>query len=363
ANNVDAIAIGTGALANAKNATSLGSAASATAEQALAIGDGSAVSGRQASALGAGNSVTAEKGLALGAANAINGAGSGATGNSNTVSGNDAQVVGNANLVAAGTAGAFGNDNTLGSAAAGSRIIGNGNSLAVADAFIMGNRASVTVAGGVALGSGSQSAAGANVIGYQPNGNATAANNAIVATRSTTGAVAVGGNGTRRQITGVAAGTADTDAVNVAQLKATGWNVRTDGDAATHVSTGQGNTVDIGLANGENNLTVTRTSANGNTVIDYALKKNLDLGTTGSVKMGDTVINNAGVAVGPHVALGNTGLVIANGPSVTTGGINAGGKTITNVAAGVNGTDAVNVDQLKGVENVANAGWNLTAEG
>lgn len=363
ANNVDAIAIGTGALANAKNATSLGRAASATAEQALAIGDGSAVSGRQASALGAGNSVTAEKGLALGAANAINGAGSGATGNSNTVSGNDTQVVGNANLVAAGNAGAFGNDNTLGSAAAGSRIIGNGNSLAVADAFIMGNRASVTVAGGVALGSGSQSAAGANVIGYQPNGNATAANNAIVATRSTTGAVAVGGNGTRRQITGVAAGTADTDAVNVAQLKATGWNVRTDGDAATHVSTGQGNTVDIGLANGENNLTVTRTSANGNTVIDYALKKNLDLGTTGSVKMGDTVINNAGVAVGPNVALGNTGLVIANGPSVTTGGINAGGKTITNVAAGVNGTDAVNVDQLKGVENVANAGWNLTAEG
>src|SRR3546814_4334250 len=78
----------------------------------------------------------------------------------------------------------------------------------------------------------------------------------------------------------------------------------------------------------------------------YALKKNLDLGATGSVKTGDTLVNNAGVSVGTDVALGNTGLVIANGPSVTTGGISAGNKTITNVAAGVNATDAVNVSKL-----------------
>src|SRR5690606_28074357 len=99
------------------------------------------------------------------------------------------------------------------------------------------------------------------------------------------------------------------------------------------------------------NMTVTRTSANGQTVIDYALKKNLDLGPTGSVKTGDTLVDNAGVKVGPNVALGNTGLTIANGgPSVTTGGISAGNKTITNVAPGVNGTDAVNVDQLTSSE-------------
>ncbi|HYG41601.1 MAG TPA: ESPR-type extended signal peptide-containing protein, partial [Bordetella sp.] len=346
ADNVDAVAIGTGALADAKNSSALGRSARATAEQALAVGDGTAVSGRQGSALGAGNTVTAEKGLALGAANAINGARSSATGNGNTVNSANAQAVGNDNLVAASSGGVFGNGNSLASGATGSRVIGNNNSVGAADAFVMGNQSTVTVAGGVALGSASASTTGANVAGYVPNGNAGAANNAIAASISTTGAVAVGSNGVRRQITGVAAGSADTDAVNVAQLKATGWNVRTDGDNATHVSTGQGNTVDIGLASGENNLTVARTSSNGNTVIDYALKKNLDLGATGSVKTGDTLVNNAGVAVGPNVALGNTGLVIANGPSVTTGGISAGNKTITNVAAGVNATDAVNVSQL-----------------
>ncbi|MBO9357648.1 hypothetical protein GG851_26960 [Bordetella petrii] len=362
ANNVDAVAIGTGALADAKNASALGRTAQATAEQALAVGDGTTVSGRQGSALGAGNNVTAEQGLALGAANAINGTGSSATGNGNTVNGTNAQTVGNDNLVAAGNGGVFGNSNTLSSGATGSRIIGNNNSVGAPDAFVMGNNSTVTMAGGVALGSGSASTTGANVAGYTPNSNAGTANNAIAATVSTTGAVAVGGNGLRRQITGVAAGTADSDAVNVAQLKATGWNVRTDGDAATHVSTGQGNTVDIGLANGENNMTVTRTSANGTTVIDYALKKNLDLGATGSVKTGDTLVNNTGVAVGPNVALGNTGLVIANGPSVTSGGISAGGKTITNVAPGVNGTDAVNVDQLTSKEQeVVNKGFGLKA--
>src|SRR5690606_22438610 len=71
----------------------------------------------------------------------------------------------------------------------------------------------------------------------------------------------------------------------------------------------------------------------------------------------------AGVKIGPNVALGNTGLTITGGPSVTTSGISAGNKTIINVAPGVNGTDAVNVDQLKGVENVANAGWDLSTQG
>jgi autotransporter adhesin len=64
------------------------------------------------------------------------------------------------------------------------------------------------------------------------------------------------------------------------------------------------------------------------------------------------------------VVTGNTtintnGLTIVGGPSITNTGINAGSLTITNVAPGVNGTDAVNVDQLTAVSNVANAGWNL----
>ncbi|MCD0505889.1 YadA-like family protein, partial [Bordetella petrii] len=115
----------------------------------------------------------------------------------------------------------------------------------------------------------------------------------------------------------------------------------------------------VGINGADGNIT-TQTTANG---VQIALAKNLDLGPTGSIKTGDTLVSNAGITVGPNVMLGNTGLIINNGPSVTSGGIDAGGKTITNLAAGINGTDAVNLDQLKGVENVANAGWNLTAEG
>ncbi len=337
ADNIDALAIGTSALADAKNASALGRDARATAEQALAVGDGSEVSGLQGSAFGAGNMVTAERGLALGVDSAVDG--------------DDAQAVGNDNKVDADDAGVFGNRNSLGSKATGSRVIGNGNTVNVPDAFVIGNTSTVAVEGGVALGSGSASRTGANVKGYVPNSNGGTANNAIAATISTTGAVAVGANDVRRQITGVAAGTADTDAVNVAQLKATGWNVRTDGDKATHVSTGQGDTVDIGLADDENNLTVKRTSANGNTVIDYALKKNLDLGTAGSVKIGEVQVDSTGLSIA------------TNGPSVTISGINAGGKTIVGVAEGISNTDAVNLGQLNAVKVVANTGWQLSVNG
>jgi len=63
------------------------------------------------------------------------------------------------------------------------------------------------------------------------------------------------------------------------------------------------------------------------------LAKNLDLGNDGSVKTGDTTINNNGVTIN-------------NGPSITKDGIDAGGKTITNIGNGTNATDAVNKGQL-----------------
>ena len=151
-------------------------------------------------------------------------------------------------------------------------------------------------------------------------------------------------------ISNVAAGSKGTDAVNVDQLDAvkniagSGWNVQTNGDKATQVK--PGDTVDIGTATGENNIKVTRT---GN-VIDFELNKNLDLGSTGSVKMGDLTLNNSGLS-------------IVNGPSITVNGIDAGSKTISNVAAGTKGTDAVNVDQLEAVKTTAGKGWMLQSDG
>jgi autotransporter adhesin len=81
--------------------------------------------------------------------------------------------------------------------------------------------AQATVAGGVALGSGSVANTAGGVAGWTPANASTASGTAITATTSTLGAVSVGDatNGQFRQITGVAAGTKDSDAVNVAQLK------------------------------------------------------------------------------------------------------------------------------------------------
>ena len=94
---------------------------------------------------------------------------------------------------------------------------------------------------------------------------------------------------------------------------------------------------------GDDNIT---TEANPNGV---QVKLNKDL-KVDSVKAGDTTINN-------------DGLTINGGPSVTKSGIDAAGNKISNVAAGTDDTDAVNVSQLKEVKEIANKGWNLTANG
>ena len=84
------------------------------------------------------------------------------------------------------------------------------------------------------------------------------------------------------------------------------------------------------------NMTIKQTNNNGNAAVEFSLNKNVDLTPDGSLKIGDTNITD-------------NGLTINNGPSVTKTGINAGDLNITNVKAGVNDNDAVNVSQLKKV--------------
>ena len=131
-----------------------------------------------------------------------------------------------------------------------------------------------------------------------------------------------GGN----KITKVAKGTADTDAVNLAQLK----------DAAAAAS----NKVESGNAN---IVVKPVNNADGSTTYKVATADKL---TADSFTAGNTVVNNGGVKVGNAVALGNDGLKAGN-VSVGTNGINAGNHTVKNVAKGVNDTDAVNVAQLR----------------
>ena len=84
------------------------------------------------------------------------------------------------------------------------------------------------------------------------------------------------------------------------------------------------------------NMTIKQTNNNGNAAVEFALNKDIDLTPDGSIKIGDTNITD-------------NGLTINGGPSITKTGINAGDLNITNVKAGVNDNDAVNVSQLKQV--------------
>ena len=130
-----------------------------------------------------------------------------------------------------------------------------------------------------------------------------------------------GGN----KVTDIAAGEADTDAVNVAQLKAAAAKATSKVDS------------------GNDNIVVTpEQNADGSTTYKVATAPNLK---ADSFTAGDTVVNNDGVKVGDKVALGKDGLK-AGDVNITADGINAGNKAISNVAAGVKDTDAANVGQL-----------------
>ena len=122
-----------------------------------------------------------------------------------------------------------------------------------------------------------------------------------------------------------------------------------DGDSGTTVERKLGTTLNIkGGATGtltDNNIGVV--ADNASNTLRLKLAQNVDLGNAGSLKTGNTTVNN-------------NGLTIANGPSVTNNGINAGNKQISNVADGTNPTDAVNVRQLQAAMNGgSNANQNL----
>ena len=179
-----------------------------------------------------------------------------------------------------------------------------------------------------------------------------------------------GVNAGNKKISNVAAGVADTDAVNVSQLKAVkeiankGWNLSVNsGNNKSNIAPDA--TVD--LRSDGSNIQITKNNNN----VTFKLNETINVtnvNVSGDVKAGDTVLNKDGVKVGNDVALtkdglkagdttiNNDGLTIANGPSITKKGINAAGNKITGVAAGEADTDAVNVSQLNNAVNAAKTG-------
>ena len=299
-------------------------------------------------------------------------------------------------------------DNT-GAKATNSIAIGpNASTTAAANkAIAIGDGASATTANGVAIGSQSVASIASGVAGYNANTGRTDtyANLTGATLTSTLGGVAVGTTGQTRQINYVAAGTADTDAVNVAQLKSVNLaftgdtgsgdvnlansKLAVNGDNTYITTTANGKSItiagkkqDISVANGTATATAGMAdSANVADAINKAIDQNKygwNLSANGeatpeAIEKGNTVDfsgddnitvarNNKNISVSLKKEL--TGLNSASfnnaagNPTVKIDGntgINAGDMKVTNVADGVADKDAVNMSQLKKTDDKAEA--------
>ncbi|ENG0196353.1 YadA-like family protein [Escherichia coli] len=211
------------------------------------------------------------------------------------------------------------------------------NTLVLADAIngiAIGSNARANHANSIAMGNGSQTTRGAQT-GY------TAYN--MDAPQNSVGEFSVGSEDGQRQITNVAAGSADTDAVNVGQLKVTDERVAQNTQSITNLNN-QVSNLDTRVTNIENGIGDIVTT--GSTKY---FKTNTD-GVDANAQGKDSVAIGSGsiAAADNSVALG-TGSV-ANEENTISVGSSTNQRRITNVAAGVNATDAVNVSQLKSSE-------------
>ena len=409
-----------GGRAEGNSMIAIGKANKATKEDTVAIGRENTASGNVSVAIGARTEATNSGSIAI----AGNGDGykTTSTGLGSIAIGMQSNSTGTASTAVGGVAQAT---------AKGASALGYKANATAESATALGQESVASVKDGVALGSQSKATVDKGVKGFNPAETRTNkyAGLAGTAQTSTLAAVSVGDGATAtRQITGLAAGTNDTDAVNVAQLRSVNLKYAGDtgngdvllddgtlkikGDDPTFISTSadkNGVTVkakigaDIttnadgkavapttnGIATTDNvtqainNSGWKVTSANNggttngttsekvspgdtvtfsagkNIVLDqagkqftYSLNKDVDLTKDGSLTIGDTKVNN-------------DGLTITGGPSVTKTGIDAGNKNITNVKAGVNDTDAVNVKQLKDAKTKLVDGKNtkVTGEG
>ena len=399
------VALGLSAQATSANATALGANSIASQDDTVAVGHGAKATDGNASAFGADAIASNIESTAIGHGTAASGASSTALGNRTKVGGTAGVGIGMLANATKDYGIAIGGQSS--STADNGIAIGRNSSVSENNGIAIGDGASATTADGVAIGSKSVASTAAGVAGYNANTGRTDtyANLTGATLTSTLGGVAVGTTNQTRQINYVAAGTADTDAVNVAQLKSV--NLAFTGD------TGSG---DVNLANSKlavnGDDTYITTTANGKKITIAGKKQDITVtnGTaTATAGMADAqnvadAINQAvansssswnlsanGEATTATVEKGNkvdfsgddnitvarndknislalkkdlTGLNSASfnnaagNPTVKIDGntgINAGGMKVTNVADGVADKDAVNVSQLKKTDDKAEA--------
>ena len=250
----------------------------------------------------------------------------------------------------------------------------------VANTTTIGYDAKASVEGGVALGYKSNATVDKGAAGYDISTKA-ASTDTSSTWKATASAVSVGdvANDVTRQITSVAAGTNDTDAVNVAQLKKVETKISTvEADAKKHTT----------VVAGDNTTVTAGTNANGGA--EYKVAVNKDLVEMSSANFGKATDDvraridkdsarffngSENIGVTPKgIQIENTdtleqanftkyGMYASEGSKTiyyTTNGISAGDQIINNVKAGVADTDAVNVSQLKRVQDQIAASTSVT---
>ena len=395
---------------------------------ALAIGNGAQADGRANGASG---------GIAIGQDVKATHNNTIAIGVTTTASGSNSTVIGSSAGASGASSTAYGtqsNAKGVGAAAIGpgattdgdgATALGRASSAKAESATALGRNAEATIAGGVALGFESKTTVAAGVQGYNPASDRTNkySTQAGAVGTSTLAAVSIGEDSTKtRQLTGLAAGTADTDAVNVAQLKnvnlkyagdsgnsdvllkdgtlkvkgdtklistsadATGITVtakvgdnittNTDGKAVAPTTNGIATTDNVTQAINNSGWKVTSANNGGTTngttsekvspgdTVTLSAGKNIVLDQAGkqftySLNKDVDLTNGGSLTIG-DTKINNGGMTITGGPSVTKTGINAGNKKITNVAAGTDDTDAVNYSQIKDLRTEVKAGTGVS---
>ena len=284
--------------ANKEGSIGIGMKAASTAANAIATGTKSEASGENAIAMGNGAQATGENSISIGTGNIVTGKGSSAIGDPNNVTGYDSHARGNNNIIAS--------DNTM--------VFGNSIKVdkGIDQAVAFGNQAKISVASGVALGANSNADRPALTDKKSAyNGEDKGVRDTI---QGNYGAVSVGKEGYTRQIINVAAGRDDSDAVNVAQLKAATSKI-------------------MASTNGISMSGVT---------IDPKTGKQVNFIDVNKPKVTNTGVNS--VAIGANS--------VANRANTVSVGSAGNERIIANVADGVAPTDAANMRQLQSVANM-----------
>ena len=400
------LAIGASAKAH-YSAIALGLQANASEFYSLAFGNNSTASGKNSIAFGKEAQATESQSIALGFKSSSLKDGSISIGSSANAShydsiafGSSAQALGNRSI-------ALGFQSSASNA--GSLSIGSSSEASYENGVALGRYAKAQATYGVALGADSVANRASGQTGYVPSvGKITSTSTPTW--KSTLGAVSVGsgteGSEKTRQIIHVAAGSEDTDAVNMAQLKASQTKLELESNLLTKTEskTADGITYTLGIDASKfpktdivagKGVSVSKTDPTKPIVFlnddqdfsgtvaasKFKVGSSASLDTTGlnligtsTVTLKDsnpspekkTVLSTEGISVSsttsplgthltadglyilPNVSLTKTGLVLGTGnPSVTTSGIKAGNKKITDLADGSDESDAVNVKQLK----------------